>query len=142
MEIVVLTNGFMRLTIETQPFMRMVEEVCEMMAKGHKSNMARLIACRGRLFLEGNTTVAETAADVAEEGQCKVPLEKLAHLLKTCADEQSVTVEADTTWLRCGISSIPVSGYSTYAVPPTRSHVYQADEAGVTPSKFLLDSLA
>jgi hypothetical protein len=129
----------MKFSIETEPFIRMVQEA-------HTSNRnggtARLIACRGRVYVEGQSTVAETEAVIAEEGQCKVSFEKLLQLLKGRRDEPMLTLQADTTWLRCGTASLPISGFSAYAVAPTRFHVHLASETGVVSSKFLVNSLA
>ncbi|HWQ92563.1 MAG TPA: hypothetical protein VN673_12895 [Clostridia bacterium] len=131
----------MRFTVELEPFLRTIEEVKDKVGNRLPGNMARLIASRGRVFIEGKVTTAEIDAAVTEEGQCKVPMEKFLKLLKTRTDP-SITVEADTAWLRIGASTIPISGYSAYAVEPPRFQIYLANEAGLVPSKFMLSCLA
>lgn len=130
----------MKFTIETEPFIRMVQEAH--ISKAKNGGTARLIACRGRVYVEGPSTVAETEALIAEEGQCKVSFEKLMQVLKGLRDEPTLTLQADTTWLRCGTASLPISGFSAYAVAPTRFHVHLASEAGVVSSRFLANSVA
>lgn len=132
----------MRFTIEVEPFIRMVEETKGKASPRKVEPMLRLVACQGRVYVENSATVAETDAAVTEEGQCKVASDKLLRMLRDMREQSSADFEADTAWLRSEQHAIPVSGYTAYAVAPTRFHVYLSTEAGMVPSKFLLKTLA
>jgi hypothetical protein len=109
----------MHLTIERKRLVKMLESVRRKLpGQKKKDKEVRLFACAARVFVEANGVTAGEEALVLRDGGCRQPLEQFLALVKSYADKEHVTIEADERALRMFTSTRSVSGFTSDVKPP------------------------
>ncbi len=128
-------SSFMRVTVEPEPLIGIVTMLDEQERQQKNAVSAlQLSASAGKVCIESKNTAAVTDAAVWEEGQCSVSRVKLLAALKAYRQRSSVTLKADALGLHLGGLSVPVSHYTSQALPPTRFQIFLASKAGTISS--------
>jgi hypothetical protein len=91
----------------------------------------RLWACVARVFVESNGVIAGTEALVVEDGTCVVPRSTFLKLLQSYKDKQNLTIEADSSALRVGSTTLGHLGYTPTAVPLDRFDVFPVTDTWI-----------
>jgi hypothetical protein len=121
----------MRFMIGPGPFIQLVEAVADKIPSWKRSDaIIRLVACQGRVWVQGNENVGQTDAEVLEEGQCTLSGAQLLKGLRACSQEGSITVEADVQGLRMQGLPLIVGTYSSHAATPARLQVFLLSDPG------------
>jgi hypothetical protein len=81
----------------------------------------RLWACVARVFVESNGVIAGTEALVVEDGTCVVPRSTFLKLLQSYKDKQNLTIEADSSALRVGSTTLGHLGYTPMGMSSVKS---------------------
>src|SRR5207302_1858419 len=97
----------MHFTIERKRLVKMLESVRRKLpGQKRKDKEVRLYACAARVFVEANGVTAGEEALVLRDGGCRQPLEQFLALVKSYANKENVTIEADELSLRMFTSTL------------------------------------
>ena len=109
----------MHFTIERKRLVKMLEIVRRKLpGQKRKDKEVRLYACAARVFVEANGVTAGEEALVLRDGGCRQPLEQFLALVKSYANKENVTIEADELSLRMFTSTRTVSDFTRDVKPP------------------------
>jgi hypothetical protein len=75
------------------------------------ARVMQLYACAARVFVEANGVTAGEETLVLRDGGCTQPMKQFLALLKSYADKEIVTIEADARALRMFTTTLNVTGY-------------------------------
>ena len=115
----------MKFTLEQKVLVKMVKQVGKKMP-GQKriDSTLRLFACKARVFVESNHTVAGMEALVLEDGDCTLPRAQFLEVLQTYRGKKHLTLEVDARSLRIGGFSMSVSRYAACVEAPGKFQVF------------------
>lgn len=109
----------MHFTIDRKRLVKMLESVRRKLpGQKKKDKEVRLYACAARVFVEANGVTAGEEALVLRDGGCRQPLEQFLALVKSYANKENVTIEADERALRMFTSTLAVSDFTRDVKPP------------------------
>ncbi|MBI4660028.1 MAG: hypothetical protein HY735_14405 [Verrucomicrobia bacterium] len=115
----------MKFTLEQSVLVKLVKQVGKKIpGQKRKDPTLRLFACKARVFVECNQTVAGMEALVLEDGDCTLPRVQFLEILQTYRGKEHLTLEADARGLRIGSFSMSVSRYSSQVEAPGKFRVF------------------
>ncbi len=111
----------MHFTIDRKKLIKMIEIVRRSRSGTRtrpNARMMRIYACASRVFVEANGMTAGEETMVLRDGGCKQPIKQFLSRLKSYANKENVTIEADEWTLKMFSSIVSVTGYTADVKPP------------------------